>query len=49
VNVNAVLLESARKHDEGQEHVVPDPPEPRKPLQLVWPKRLNGRRLRRRT
>lgn len=43
VNVNHVLLESARKHDEGRK---PDgceaPPEPR-PLQLIWPARVNGR------
>jgi hypothetical protein len=43
LNVNRVLLESARKHDEGNAPALNGaPPEP-KPLSLIWPARVNGR------
>ena len=48
VNINRVLLESARKHDEEQAQGPAQPPLPRKPLELVWPTPVSGRRPRRR-
>jgi hypothetical protein len=49
VNVNRVLLESARKHDEGKAAVmIAVEPEPAKePLRLLEPTRASGRRRRR--
>jgi hypothetical protein len=44
VNINRVILESVRKHDEEQVHGAVAPPLPRKPLQLLWPTRESKRR-----
>jgi hypothetical protein len=44
VNVTSVLLESARKHDEGRERVAADAPAAPKPLELLWPARERARR-----
>ena len=47
VNVNRVLLETARKHDEGQAGAAAEAPAIPKPLRLVEPGRPSGRKRRR--